>query len=68
MSYIIARKLESGGSVRVALNTEGYPYYTPLPQDGVLFTRRKDAEHYKNYCQANLPTEPGQTDFEVVEI
>ena len=62
-AYIIARRLESGGSIRVGLNEDGEPVYTEKVEDACFFLKQWDARKYMKYCKNNMTTYTGQKDW-----
>ena len=61
--YIIARKLKSGGSVRIELNEDGDPCYTENIEDSVIFCKQWDAKKFMAHCKLVMPTYEGQGDW-----
>ena len=65
--WTIVRTLESGGSISVGLNEEGFPFYSERKEDCVKFVDKRDAENYLHYCRMKLSKIAGQEDLKVVE-
>ena len=65
MIYFIVRKNHSGGSIAVALNHNGLPFYTSNPNKRLEFVKKEDAENYMSYCKKNMSNYKGQTDWAI---
>ena len=63
-SYSVVRDLESGGSVGVALTTEGNLYYG---RSMVKFLHRADATAFLSMAKRTLDTYQGQLGWRIIE-